>query len=81
MRDEEGVRLPPCTPLSSAVNMRSVHTHGSVQDQRARTSPTGVALTGTRAGVPSVDVLITHPPSCTPSLDGRYPASTLLWVL
>ena len=22
-----------------------------------------------------------HPPSCVPSLDGRYPASTLVWTL
>jgi len=61
--------------------MRSVHTDGSAQAQRARTSPACVAPSGTAAGVGSVGLSITHPPSCTPSLDGRYPASSLLWAL
>src|SRR5882672_9107065 len=75
---------PPLTPSSRAVSIRAVQTVGSVHDQsRARpavlgSSPARLALSGTPAGVfPSCSDK-TSPPSCTPSLHRRYPASSLL---
>jgi len=71
---KEGIRpapmiptiLPPFTPCSSAVNMRSVQTDGSTHAQRARMSPACVARVGTAAGLCSVVPSFTHPPSCAP---------------
>ena len=40
--------------LRARVNMRSVHTAGSVQSQRSRTSPPCLAVAGTAVGVGSV---------------------------
>jgi len=75
--------LAPFTPRSRAVRMRGVQTIGSVQSHRAWTSPACVArpVAGTGTGVRSVRLSIAHPPSCTPSLGGHCPASTLQWVL
>jgi hypothetical protein len=50
---EVGVRptlLPPCTPVSSVSNMRSVHTHGFAQSLGEGGSPAGVAAKGTVTG-------------------------------
>ena len=59
--------------------MRTDHTDGSVQAQRSGPSPACLARrsAGTIAGVGSRGLSATHPPSCTPWLHGRYPASTL----
>ena len=57
--------------------MRSVHTLGSAHQHLARTSPARLGLPSTGAGDWSSGVSFTHPPSCGPSLHGRYPASTL----
>ena len=58
--------LPPFTPFSSAVNMRSVQTDGSTQDQRSRISPTCLALSGTAVGCRSIVQPLTHPLPCAP---------------
>jgi hypothetical protein len=58
--------LPPFTPCSRAVNIRSVQTVGSVHAQRARTSPACVTLAGTSAGVSSIGLSFPSPPSCAP---------------
>src|SRR6058998_2856722 len=57
--------MPPFTPTSRAVNIRSVQTAGSVQAQRACTSPTCLA-SGTGVGLSSIGQVFTSPPSCAP---------------
>ena len=57
--------MPPFTPVSRAVNIRSVQTDGSVHSQRDRASPACLAL-GTVAGCSSACLDITYPPSCVP---------------
>ena len=63
--------LPPFTPCSRAVNMRSVQTSGSTQPHRALISPACLAF-GTAAGVASIGLSISHPPSCAPWLHTHY---------
>ena len=59
MLGKERIHSPPLTPFSRVVNIRSVHTAGS-----ARTSPAGLAVAGTIAGLSSVGCVITGPFSC-----------------
>src|SRR5436190_4116693 len=78
--------VPPFTPFSRVVNMRSVETWGLVHDQRSRTTPPGLARyrqgrSGIGGGVDSLRSFIPHPPSCVPSLLGSYSVSSLLWTL
>ena len=56
--------IPPFTPCSRAVSMRSVQTVGSVHAQRARTSPPCVGVTATAEGIGSSASVISHPSSC-----------------
>src|SRR5690606_19588576 len=64
---------PPLTPLTSADTMRSVHTEASTHDHTGRPSASRVSaprLAGSALVMLScLCVLITHPPSCPPSLD------------
>src|SRR5258708_18844947 len=69
--------LPPFTPFSRASSMRSVHTVGSVQLHRARTSPPRSSFR-TACGCSSFGVSFTLPPSCPPLLHTSYGASSLL---
>ena len=57
--------MPPLTPSSRALNIRSVHTVGSAHFQRSRASPACLA-SGTVAGFFSFVVSVTNPPSCAP---------------
>ena len=56
----------PFTPFSSAVNIRPVQTDASVHAQRARTSPTCLAVPGTAVGGTCGLSDFTNPPSCGP---------------
>ena len=58
--------LPPLTPSSRAVNIRSVQTEGSAQAQRAASLRCLVSL-DTTAGSSSLSLSVTSPPSCAPS--------------
>src|SRR3989440_2334384 len=69
--------FPPFTPLSRASSMRSVHTEGSAQLHRARTSPPR-SSSGTVRGCSSSCASFTLPPSCLPLLHAHYDASPLL---
>jgi hypothetical protein len=69
---------PPFTPASGAGSMRAIHTSGSVQAQRARTSPACVAL-GTAAGGASGCVDLTPPSSWVPLLDA-HDRRVLAWA-
>jgi hypothetical protein len=73
--------LPPFTPCSRAVSMRSVHTDASTQGQRPRISPACLAPRGTAAGWSCVELSVTPPPSYVPSLQTRYGPSSLLRTL
>jgi hypothetical protein len=68
---EEGISSPPVTPLSSASNMRSLHSEASTHNPIwAVVSAPCLTLTGT-AGAwlsPCFIVELTRPPSCLPSL-------------
>jgi hypothetical protein len=75
--------LPPFTPVSSASSIRSVHTEGSTHAQRARMSPTCLALWGTAVGrssfVVSIPVLSScrsFAPSALPDFFATMPALT-----
>ena len=74
MRRKEG-HVPPLTPLSRAVNMRSVHTDGSTQAHRARIGRSRLRsrLQGRQyhRGA-SVVINVSHPLSCIPSLHAHY---------
>src|ERR1022692_1456019 len=72
---------PPFTPSSRAVNIRSLHTDGSVHVQRTRTSPACLANFGTFVGCCSIVVSLTNPPPCVPLLQTRYGPSWLLRTL
>src|SRR5262249_7629135 len=72
--------LPPLTPLSRALSIRSVHTVGSTHLHLSRVSPACLA-SGTIAGFSSFVVSLTNPPPYAPSLHLRYEASSLLWTL
>ena len=65
---KESIHLPPFTPVSRVVNMRSVQTEDSTHAHRARTSPTCVfpIRRDTCAGIVSIGSSFTHPPSCAP---------------
>ncbi len=71
-----------CTPRSRAVSMQAVQTAGSVRVQlceplrRVESEDLGHC-----AQVGSGSLVVSHPPSCVPSLHRHYPASTLLWTL
>src|SRR5439155_21372707 len=58
--------LPPLTPTSRAVNIRSVQTEGSTQAQRARISPACLVSFDTAASSVSLSLSVTSPPSCAP---------------
>src|SRR5271166_3500442 len=73
--------LPPLTPCTRAVNIRSVQTFGSTCTIKRRISLARIVFADTAAGCSSVDLVIASPLSCTPWLDRCYPASSLLWVL
>src|SRR3972149_10279324 len=75
--------LPPFTPFSNAVNIRSVHTEGSVHLHLSRiwTSPSCLGFSSAFDGLSSFSTVFTHPPSCLPLLHIRYDASLLLWRL
>ena len=78
--------FPPFTPVSRAVNMRSVQTHDLVHAQRARTSPACLALSAegspvTSAGGSFMGLIFPHPSPCVPWLHRHYPASSLLRTL
>src|SRR4030043_1026173 len=72
--------LPPFTPSSSAVNMRSVHTEGSTHLHLLRigVSPACLDISTTIAGSPSSIMFCNHPPSCLPSLHPVSGTSSLL---
>src|SRR4051812_16189505 len=61
--------LPPLTPLSRAVNMRSVHTLASVPSHCGATSLPCLAF-GTPGRLICSCVSLTLPPSCPPWLHG-----------
>jgi hypothetical protein len=61
------------SPPVSRVNMRSVQTHRSTHHHGARASPACLGAAATAAGRCSLVWFISHPPSCVPSLHGRYP--------
>src|SRR4030043_1554719 len=71
--------LPPFTPSSSAVNMRSVHTEGSTHFHLSRlcVSPTCLDISTTTAGFLSSNISFTYPPSCLPSLHPVSATSSL----
>src|SRR5271157_1095230 len=73
--------LPPLTPCTRAVNIRSVQTFGSTCTIKRRISLARIVFADTAAGCSSADLVIASPLSCTPWLDRCYPASSLLWVL
>jgi hypothetical protein len=56
--------LPPLTPFSRAANMRSVHTDGSTQAQRAPMSSPCPGVAATREDSSSVVMGFLHPSSC-----------------
>jgi hypothetical protein len=58
------VQGTPFTPVSRAVNMRSVQTAGSTHTHRARMSPACIALADTCAGCVSRRMSFTLPPPC-----------------
>jgi len=64
--------LPPLTPISRAVSMRSVHSVGSHQDQRSWIDSSRLASSGTdeEDNVEGVD--FTHSPTCIPWLHSHY---------
>ena len=59
-------QLPPFTPSSRAVNIRSVQTVGSVHAHRARTSPSRIVLADTASGWSSVCLFVTISPFLSP---------------
>ena len=75
--------FPPWTPLSSAANMRSVHTEASTQLQsRFRASAPCLANhSGTDDASPVLCLTtdLPHPPSCPPSLCVAYAPHALPW--
>jgi hypothetical protein len=64
--------LPPVIPLSRVANMRSVHTAASVHSHVGGTSLPCLA-NGTPGSLICSCISFTLPPSCPPSLHGRYP--------
>jgi hypothetical protein len=79
---EEGIYLPPLTPLTRAANIRSVQTDGSTQahSRGSRVSHACLAVSGTDAlgiSLPS-DLVFTDQPSCPPSLGAALLSALLV---
>jgi len=82
MRSEEGIHLPPLTPLPRAANIRSVHTDGSTQvhSRGSRVLRACLAVSGTDAlGISPPSVMVfTNQPSCPPSLGAALLSALLV---
>ena len=74
--------VPPFTPSSSAVSIRSVQTHGSVHDQRPRMSSACLAFAGTVADDCSLHPSFTYStflrPLAPPELPGFHATTAAL---